>query len=266
MRPPSAAEWRLIALVLLLSWPMQLHAKHVARADPFGIPGFALLVYLAWPLASYTVLYGSRRGPAAIWLVLAGLGTLAATISGTLSGSRAGLFASGVLGAGSALAVAWHARVPLGELGLGPGEWRRWAPLTAVGMGLAVLLVQVGAWLSPELLRFYPVYPPARHDPWVFVGWELAMALYMVCWESLFRGVFLFGSRRTLGDAGAVLLTAVPFFLLHANKPELEMASSIVGGIALGYFCLWARSCWPAALLHATLYSTMELTGALVAR
>ena len=263
MKRPSPAELQLIGLVVLLAWPMQLHAKHIPPADPLGISGFAAIAYLAWPLASIALLYGTRRGVAAAWLTV--FGAVTATLV-AIDGYRSApqlLFGVGVVGLVSAALVARAGEIDPSGFGLGPGEWRRWGPLAAIGVGVAVLLVQLGSWLSPELVSFYPVHEPARHSLRSFVGWELAMVAYMVCWEAMFRGLMLFASRRALSDTGAVLLQAIPFFLLHANKPELEMATSIVGGIFLGGFCLWARSCWPAAIWHATLYTTMEATGAL---
>ncbi len=259
---PDASDLRLLAFGVLMAWPMQLHAKHVPPADPLAIPGFALLAYLAWPLVSVAAVWGIRRGPAVVWL--AGMSVLTGwmSMSGAFGTWTRELLAVGLLAAGSAGGLALWSR-PDVALGLGPGRWRSWGPLGLVGMGVAVLVVQIGAALSPELLAFYPVYAPARTSVSALIGWELAMGVYMGCWEAWFRGILLFATRKRLGDAGAVLLQAVPFFLLHAPKPELEMAMSMLGGILLGYFCLWARSCWPAALWHATQYAAMEVTAVL---
>ncbi|MCB9676722.1 MAG: hypothetical protein H6737_16515 [Alphaproteobacteria bacterium] len=264
MKAPTLPEWRLFALVTVLSWPMQLHAKHIPHADPLAIPGFAMLAYVAWPLASVALVFGSARRLAAGWLVAVGLLTLWMSNHGAWQAWKPELLAAGALATGSAALVFRHAGLTPRDFGLGPGEWRRWAPITVLGMGGAALLVWLGAALSPELVGFYPVYGPARHDTAALVGWELAMVVYMLCWEALWRGTMLFGARRSLSDAGAVALQALPFFVLHFTKPELEMAASIVGGLVLGAFCVWARSCWPAAILHATLYVSMEITGVAV--
>lgn len=259
-----ADDLRLIALFGLCAWPMLLHLEHLPRSDPWLMPAYALWVYLGWPVASAGLVFGERRWACTVWLLIGAVGTGIWAGTDLVAQWPRAFLASGVLAALAALSAARHSRVSLvNGLGLGAGEWRSWAGPTAVVCACAVLFVQIGAWMSPELLAFYPVYKPARSDLGALLGFELGMAVHLACWEVFFRGVLLFGSRRAVTDAVAVLLQAVPFFLLHAGKPEVELASSFAGGLALGVLCLWARSCWPAVFAHVAMYAAMDITGAL---
>ena len=63
------------------------------------------------------------------------------------------------------------------------------------------------------------------------------------------------------GDAlVAILLHAFPFFLLHGNKPEIELLSSFVGGIFAGWFCLRARTFFPLYVIHIVMITTVGFT------
>ena len=58
------------------------------------------------------------------------------------------------------------------------------------------------------------------------------------------------GTARTFG-LYAVFVQAVPFALLHLNKPLPEALLSIVGGVALGALVWRCRSFWIAVPIHA---------------
>lgn len=73
--------------------------------------------------------------------------------------------------------------------------------------------------------------------------------------ELVFRGVLLAGFMRRLPALWAVLATALIFGCAHL--PDFKFAwyaipSLVIVGIALGWMRLYARSLWPAVVLHAT--------------
>lgn len=168
--------------------------------------------------------------------------------------------------AGVVLVMAGMARggVPWRDWGLGLGDfawWRRPVGLLLAGIFVGIPLT---VWLFPQFAEFYPRYRPARTDLTQLVLYELAMGVYMFCWEFYFRGYLLFGMARTVGPTASILIQAFPFFLLHQNKPEPEMVSSWFGGILMGWLCWRSKSTWPSFLLHWVLYSSMEVTAFVV--
>jgi len=186
-------------------------------------------------------------------------------------GSKAALKAEPealLLGAGLGLALVFasmgRGKVSPTTWGLGLGEIRWWGKPVFGLVALILVAMPVVCWAFPEFAEFYPRYKPGRTDFVALLQYQLAMGVYMFCWEFFFRGFMLFGVERHLGAMPAILLQASPFFLLHANKPEPELISSWFGGILMGWLCLKARCMWPSFLLHWVLYSSMEVNSFLV--
>jgi len=135
------------------------------------------------------------------------------------------------------------------EIGLGAGDWR-----LAAKLALAYLpLVIIGTWIlsdSPAFQTKYPHHPPAAHSWGVFAVYELLFLFYWFGWEYLWRGFVLFGTAHTFG-LYAIFVQAMPFAILHYEKPFPEAVLSIVGGIALGALVWRCRSFWIAIPIHA---------------
>jgi len=126
-------------------------------------------------------------------------------------------------------------------------------------LGLWVLLIPVIALAArtPGFLRTYPRLPEARADASLFVVYQAAYLVKWTAWEFFFRGFLLFGLRRDLGPV-AVLLSTVPFTLMHVGKPEAEMASAVVGGLVLCWIALRSHSIWPGVVIHSLVATTMD--------
>lgn len=143
------------------------------------------------------------------------------------------------------------------EIGLGRGDVR----LAVTLAGLYLPLVVVGTWFLSADASFqlkYPHHQPAAYDWGVFVLYELLFLFYWVGWEYLWRGFVLFGTARTLGFY-AIFVQAVPFAILHVDKPLAEALLSVVGGIALGALVWRCRSFWIAVPLHAAQMLILDL-------
>lgn len=141
--------------------------------------------------------------------------------------------------------------------GLGRGDVR-----FAVAVAVAYLpLVVVGTWLlsaSPAFQGQYPHYQPAALDWSVFALYEALFLFYWIGWEYLWRGFMLFGTRHTFG-VYAIFIQAVPFALLHLDKPLAETVLSLLGGIALGALVWRCRSFWIAIPIHAAQMMILDL-------
>lgn len=265
--PRSA--WRVpLVLGIVAAYAMLLGARHTPRSlVAFSAPWTAL-VYLGLPLAAILLLDARGRAARASAWALAGLlvagsaarswieplNDLAKAHAGVLTVFFAAFVALGLL-------TARRGGVNLGRWGLGAGDWRWWGRWTALLVGGALLFVVLGAVADPSLREYYPDNEAVRDDAgllWLYVA---SYGLYFIGWEFLFRGFLLFGFARVAGPLVAVLLQALPFFLMHRGGPESEMVASFVGGVLLAAFCYRARSYWPAVILHWALNAPMNVIG-----
>lgn len=143
------------------------------------------------------------------------------------------------------------------EIGLGLGDWK--LALTVAALYLPV--VAAGTWVLSDGAAFqeqYPHYQPAARDWNFFIVYELLFLFYWIGWEYLWRGFVLFGTARTFG-LYAIFVQAVPFALLHLDKPLAEAFLSIVGGVALGALVWRCRSFWIAVPIHAAQMLLIDL-------
>ncbi|WP_456424547.1 CPBP family intramembrane glutamic endopeptidase [Rhodocaloribacter sp.] len=135
------------------------------------------------------------------------------------------------------------------EIGLGLGDWK-----PALTLALLYLpFVLLGTWILSDGAAFqakYPHYQPAALDWRFFAVYEGLFLFYWIGWEYLWRGFVLFGTARTLG-LYAIFVQALPFAILHFEKPLAEALLSIVGGVALGALVWRCRSFWIAVPIHA---------------
>jgi sodium transport system permease protein len=93
--------------------------------------------------------------------------------------------------------------------------------------------------------------------------WAVLLLLGLVpaiCEEIAFRGVVLSGLRKSLGDAGGVLMTAVFFGATHTVLQQ-SLAAAPVGAV-LGVIALRTGSLIPCVVFHAA-YNSLQLLSAL---
>lgn len=147
------------------------------------------------------------------------------------------------------------------EIGLGAGDVRFAGTLALLYLPLVVL----GTWVLSSRLDFqgeYPHYGPAARNWSIFWAYEALFLFYWMGWEYLWRGFVLFGTARALGFY-AILVQALPFAAMHAQKPWPEAVLSVVGGVALGALCWRARSFWIAVPIHSAQMLLLDLFCAL---
>ncbi len=153
------------------------------------------------------------------------------------------------------------ARLALGlrreDLGLGsprPRVLTLEVPLLAVGAAI------LGALLArlPSVQATYPLYAPARADPWLFLVSTVVFTAYGFAWELFFRGALLFGLEPLFGRA-SLLVQAVLFALAHLDKPGVELALSLPAGVAFGLLAWRANSALAPFLVHLSLSLSVNL-------
>lgn len=122
----------------------------------------------------------------------------------------------------------------------------------------AVLPVVVIASYTAPFQHTYPFYKTAVRSWFDLCAWEVIYALQFLALEFFFRGFLLFPLRRALG-ANAIFVAAVPYCMIHFQKPVAECAGAIFAGVLLGTLALRTRSIWGGVLLHVAVAWSMDL-------
>jgi len=144
--------------------------------------------------------------------------------------------------------------------GLRLGEWR--LGLVLVLLGCAVM-TPISIWFAatPEGRDYYAVSWSTLPDVLVTNFLDLASA------EFLFRGFLMFTLVRAIGPIG-VLVATLPFVFTHLTKPELELISTLFGGMLYGWLAWRTRSIVWGALAHTYILTLLmaAAAGAFIAK
>jgi membrane protease YdiL (CAAX protease family) len=124
--------------------------------------------------------------------------------------------------------------------GLTLGDWRWGLGLAVVGCAAMTPLVLAIARVD-GFRAYYAVSTAAPGDL------LLTNALDLVPTEFMIRGFLLFALVRTIGPIG-VLIATLPFVFSHLGKPEVELFSTLFGGLVYGWL-VWRTGsiAWSAA-------------------
>jgi membrane protease YdiL (CAAX protease family) len=152
---------------------------------------------------------------------------------------------------GLVVAIAFRDR--LTAYGLGLGEWRWGLPLAVVGCALVTPIV-IALGSNPQFSDYYGISGAPVGDLIV------THLLDLVPSEFLFRGFLMFVLLRTIGPLGLVV-AQLPFIFVHLGKPEIELFSTLLGGLVFGWLDWRTRSIWWSALGHVYIL-TMVLVAA----
>jgi len=147
-----------------------------------------------------------------------------------------------------------------GDLGLSVRGAKR-EFLLVLGLWLAFLPV---VWVFSRTEGFavlYPRLPEARGDVALLLAYDGAYLVKWIAWEFFFRGFLLFGFRRDFGTH-AVVISTIPFVLMHFGKPQPEVYGSLPAGLILCWIALRSNSIWPGVVLHWLVASSMDAFGA----
>lgn len=151
-------------------------------------------------------------------------------------------------------------------LGRGPSDYGfRRLPLRKMGPYIAILaamipVIMIAAMWLPGFATKYPLFRTGTRT-WTLTNLLLFEAIYglqFVAVEFFFRGFLVNGLGRTLGYR-AILVSMMPYVMIHFHKPFLEALAAIVAGIVLGAFALRTRSIWGGLLIHLGVAWGMDL-------
>lgn len=151
-----------------------------------------------------------------------------------------------------------HIGFSLRSLGLGIGKWKFWLPLI---LSLTVLMTPVLFYFSkkPDFIATYPLFRHMIKTNADFWSVDLTWFYYLYVWEFFFRGFMLFSLAKKMGPARAIFVQAVIFSFAHLGKPEIEVYSSMIGGVLVGALSYLSCSVLPGALIHWLIALIMDI-------
>src|SRR5260370_31668373 len=129
------------------------------------------------------------------------------------------------------------------------------------GLFLAIVLpTMLVVSRQPDFGSYYPFYKGSSRSWYDFLSWEAMYFMQFFALEMFFRGWWLGALRRSFGS-GAIFAMAVPYCMIHFQKPYLEVNGAIIAGIALGSLSMKTKSIYQGFLVHITVAGLMDWLG-----
>lgn len=141
-----------------------------------------------------------------------------------------------------------------GRYGLTLGDWRWGAGLAIAGCAVMTPIVLWFASL-PDVRAFYgPSTAPLGQL-------VITNAIDLTATEFAFRGFLMLTLVRLIGPFG-VLVATMPFVFSHLGKPELELFSTLGGGLVYGWLAWRTRSIVWGSIGHTYIVTLVTLAAA----
>ena len=124
---------------------------------------------------------------------------------------------------------------------------------TVISIILLSLLVIPIAFFSARKPDVYSIYPEIRAKCWtigLLSAESFTWALYLLGYETLFRGVLLFGLVGTTGPVTATEINVILYSAAHLPKGKTETLAAIPFGIVLCILTLRSGTIWIAFIVH----------------
>lgn len=136
--------------------------------------------------------------------------------------------------------------------GLTLGDWRPGLLLMVAG---CIVMTPIVLWFAtfPDVRAYYaPSVEP-------IFGLLVTNALDLTAAEFLFRGFLMLTLVRAIGPLG-LLVAVMPFVFSHLGKPELELFSTLGGGLAYGWLAWRTRSIVWGSIGHVYILTLVTVT------
>ncbi len=148
-------------------------------------------------------------------------------------------------------------REPLANYGW---KWRGTLTHLPLYAGLYVMMLPLIFWASTlgSFQQKYPFYKGAAEGGGAFWGYELFYGAQFMGVEFFFRGFLTFALFKRFGY-NALLIMAIPYVMVHFNKPLPETFGALGAALILGSLALRAGSCVPGIFLHWAVGMTMDV-------
>ena len=161
-----------------------------------------------------------------------------------------------------ALFIRFYLKERIGDYGLVPPERSARSKRNIRLLYATLCLLVIGAAyvmsFTKPFLHTYPRYPDAGDSLTQFFVWEAAYAVQFFVLEFFFRGFMLFSLARYMGPL-SIFVMAIPYSMIHFEKPFVEALGAIVTGTVLGTLALRTRSIYAGAIVHVGVAVSMDV-------
>ncbi len=146
----------------------------------------------------------------------------------------------------------------LKNLGFQPGNFKLGLILILISIPILVIAAYIST-NDPNLKKYYPFSKNACRNLKTFVLYEISyLLMYYIAWEFTFRGFFLFSIAELMGNSQsgiliAILIQAIISTVYHLGHPDLEILSTLFGGIIFGIVAYATKSILYTIFIHAFL-------------
>jgi membrane protease YdiL (CAAX protease family) len=141
-----------------------------------------------------------------------------------------------------------------GRYGLTVGDWRWGIALVAIG---CLVMTPVVLWFA-TLADVRDFYAQSSAPLGALV---VTNAIDLTAMEFAFRGFLMLTLVRLIGPFG-VLVATMPFVFSHLGKPELELFSTLGGGLVYGWLAWRTRSIVWGSIGHTYIVTLMTVAAA----
>ena len=153
--------------------------------------------------------------------------------------------------------ILFYFREPLANYGW---RWRGTLKHAPMYVGLYLLMIPLVLWAAslPSFQQKYPFYKGAAAGGATLGLYEFFYGVQFLGVEFFFRGFLTFALFRRFGY-NALLIMAIPYVMVHFNKPLPETFGALGAALMLGALALRAGSCIPGVFLHWAVGIAMDL-------
>lgn len=126
-----------------------------------------------------------------------------------------------------------------------------------------VWVIALGAIIIGTLSAFKKIYP-LNNSSYSFpfylsLSFVFVRTLFLIVYETFFRGVVLLVTMEDLGVVVAVIVNLILYVLLHWFDIK-ERYGSVLMGVILCGVSIYYHSVWPAIIIHISLALSHEIT------
>jgi membrane protease YdiL (CAAX protease family) len=127
----------------------------------------------------------------------------------------------------------------------------------------SVWIIIAAAIIIGILSAFKKIYPSNNSGHslpfYLPLSFVLVRTLFLIVYESFFRGVMLFVMIEDFGVVAAIIVNLILYALLHWFDKK-ERYGSVLMGIILCSVSIYYHSVWPAIIIHLSLALSHEIT------
>jgi hypothetical protein len=144
-------------------------------------------------------------------------------------------------------------------LGLNP-EKGLFTIISIILLSMIIIPVISRSARKPEIMAVYPEIRAERWTNRMMLAETGSWALYLLGYETLFRGVLLFPLADSLGPVTAIVINTILYSAAHLPKGKTETIAAIPFGIVLCILTLHSGTIWIAFIAHLVNALTMTFT------